>query len=52
MTRIVLDTDVVLSALLWRGIPYRLLDAIRQRPSVQLFSSATLLEEPADVLQA
>jgi predicted nucleic acid-binding protein len=31
--RIVLDTNVVLSALLWRGTPYRLLDAIHQRNS-------------------
>jgi predicted nucleic acid-binding protein len=31
--RIVLDTNVVLSALLWRGTPYRLLDAIQQRNS-------------------
>lgn len=28
--RIVLDTNVVMSALLWRGPPYRLLEAIRQ----------------------
>jgi uncharacterized protein len=48
--RIVLDTNVVLSALLWRGTPYRLLDAIRQRSSTQLYSSATLLEELADIL--
>ncbi len=48
--RIVLDTNVVLSALLWRGTPYRLLDAIRQRSSTQLYSSATLLEKLADVL--
>ncbi len=48
--RIVLDTNVVMSALLWRGTPYRLLAAIQQRPSVQLFSSAALLSELADVL--
>ncbi len=48
--RIVLDTNVVLSALLWRGTPYRLLEAIRQRSDVQLVSSAKLLEELADVL--
>src|SRR5882757_9829253 len=29
--RIVLDTNVVISALLWRGTPYRLLEAIGQR---------------------
>jgi putative PIN family toxin of toxin-antitoxin system len=48
--RIVLDTNVVMSALLWRGTPYRLLDAIQQRSSTQLYSSAALLEELADVL--
>jgi hypothetical protein len=36
--------------LLWRGTPYRLLEAIRQRGDVQLISSAALLEELADVL--
>jgi putative PIN family toxin of toxin-antitoxin system len=48
--RIVLDTNVVLSALLWRGTPYRLLDAIQQRSSMQLYSSTALLEELTDVL--
>lgn len=40
----------MLSALLWRGTPYRLFEAIRQQPDVQLYSSATLLAELADVL--
>jgi len=48
--RIVLDTNVVLSALLWRGTPHHLLAAIAQRPSIQLYSSTALLEELADVL--
>lgn len=48
--RIVLDTNVVMSALLWRGKPYQLLEAIRQRADLQLYSSATLLQELADVL--
>lgn len=48
--RIVLDTNVVLSALLWRGTPYRLLDAIRQRGEARLFSSPALLDELAEVL--
>jgi len=48
--RIVLDTNVALSALLWRGTPYRLLETIGQRSDVQLVSSAVLLEELADVL--
>jgi putative PIN family toxin of toxin-antitoxin system len=48
--RIVLDANVALSALLWRGAPYRLLEAIRRRSDVQLVGSAALLEELADVL--
>lgn len=48
--RIVLDTNVVMSAPLWRGKPYLLLEAIRLRSDVQLYSSATLPEELADVL--
>lgn len=48
--RIVLDTNVVMSALLWRGTPHQLLQAISQQPRIQLFTSAALLEELADVL--
>jgi uncharacterized protein len=48
--RIVLDTNVALSALLWRGKPYLLLEAILQRNDIQLFSSARLVAELADVL--
>lgn len=48
--RIVLDTNVVLSALLWRGTPHHLLVAIDQRQGVQICSSTALLEELADVL--
>ncbi len=48
--RIILDTNVVTSALLWRGIPHQLLQIIRQRSNLQLYSSAALLEELADVL--
>lgn len=48
--RIVLDTNVVLSALLWRGTPYQLLHAIQPRASTQLYSSTALLEELTDVL--
>jgi hypothetical protein len=40
--RIVLDTNVVLSALLWRGTPYRLFDAIRQRGAARIFTSPAL----------
>lgn len=48
--RIVLDTNVALFALLWRGKPYQLLEAIRQRSDIRLFSSPALLAELADVL--
>ena len=48
--RIVLDTNIVLSALLWQGTPHHLLAAIRQQPGVQLYSSTALLEELGDVL--
>lgn len=48
--RVVLDTNVVVSALLWRGTPYRLLVRIAQHPKGNLFSSAALLEELAAVL--
>ncbi len=48
--RLVLDTNVVLSAVLWRGTPHRLLQAIRQGPHLQLVCSAALLEELAAVL--
>lgn len=48
--RIVLDTNVVLSALLWRGNPYQLLTVIREQPQMQVFSSTVLLEELAEVL--
>ncbi|MFZ1623906.1 MAG: putative toxin-antitoxin system toxin component, PIN family [Gammaproteobacteria bacterium] len=48
--RIVLDTNIVISALLWRGAPHELLACLRQHSSVDLFSSSTLLEELAAVL--
>ncbi len=48
--RIVLDTNVVFSALLWRGTPHHLLAAIGQRSSIQIYSSPALLEELAGVL--
>jgi uncharacterized protein len=48
--RIVLDTNVVLSALLWRGTPYQLLTTLRAQSEYQLFSSPVLLEELAGVL--
>ena len=48
--RIVLDTNIVISALLWRGAPYQLLHTISQHTDIQLYSSAVLLEEFTDVL--
>jgi putative PIN family toxin of toxin-antitoxin system len=48
--RIILDTNVVLSALLWRGRPHHLLTIIGTRNDVRLFSSPALLEELAEVL--
>lgn len=48
--RIVLDTNVALSALLWHGTPYRLLQAIRREQGAQLFASAALLTELGEVL--
>lgn len=48
--RVVLDTNVVLSALLWRGTPYHLLGAIRRHPDIRLFTTAPLIEELAKVL--
>jgi putative PIN family toxin of toxin-antitoxin system len=47
--RLVLDTNTVVSALLWEGIPKSLLVAIRDR-SMTLFTSPPLLAELADVL--
>ena len=37
--RLVLDNNVVFSALLWGGTPYRLLDALRHRSDARLYSS-------------
>ncbi len=48
--RLLLDTNVVFSALLWRGAAYELLVTLRDRADVRLFTGATLLAELADVL--
>ena len=49
--RIVLDTNVVLSALLWRGTPYHhLFQAIREAEPIELFTSEVLLEELREIL--
>jgi putative PIN family toxin of toxin-antitoxin system len=48
--RIVLDTNVVFSGLLWTGTPYRLLQRIQAQPGRQIYSSSVLLDELTDVL--
>lgn len=49
--RLVLDTNVVVSALLWRGAPYRLIESIRRQvEAVSVYTSAPMLVELADVL--
>ncbi len=47
--RIVIDTNVVLSGLFWRGAPHALIDHIRAK-KVELATSHTLLEELAEVI--
>jgi putative PIN family toxin of toxin-antitoxin system len=47
--RVVLDTNVVVSALLWGGLPYRLLQAA-VAGDIELFTSPTLVAELGEVL--
>lgn len=47
--RLVVDTNVVVSAFLWQGTPGRLLELAGEK-QVRLFSSRALLDELADVL--
>jgi putative PIN family toxin of toxin-antitoxin system len=48
--RIVLDTNVVLSGLLWHGAPHYLLEAVKQQERIELLTSLALLEELAKIL--
>jgi uncharacterized protein len=48
--RLVLDTNVVVSALLWDGTPRRLLQAARER-QIELVTSAPMLGELTNVLE-
>lgn len=48
--RLVLDTNVILSALLWRGTPHRLPTLILNRPDIRICTSPALIDELADVL--
>jgi putative PIN family toxin of toxin-antitoxin system len=50
MTRTVPDTNIVVSGLLWRGNPRRILDAARDG-IIELCTSPVLLEELEDVLR-
>ena len=47
--RLVLDTNVVASAMLWGGNPKRLLQARREK-RVELFTNVTMLAELTDIL--
>lgn len=47
--RVVLDTNIVVSALIWGGVPHRLLQAA-VAGDILLFTSAVLLDELRDVL--
>lgn len=48
--RIVLDTNVVVSALLWGGTPYRLIEAASVG-AIELYSSPALIAELAEILE-
>lgn len=48
--RWVVDTNVVVSALLWRGTPGRLIELAVEEQAVQLFTSRALLAELAATL--
>lgn len=43
--RLLLDTDVVVAGLLWKGAPRRLLDRAIEGLSVELHSSPVLIDE-------
>jgi len=47
--RVVADTNTVVSGLLWRGAPRKVLDAAR-KGTIELFTSIDLLAELEDVL--
>lgn len=49
MRQIVPDTNIVISGLLWRGNPRRILDAARDG-IIELYTSHVLLDELEDVL--
>lgn len=49
MMRVVADTNIVVSAFLWGGIPREILNAARRR-AILLYTSAALIAELEDVL--
>jgi uncharacterized protein len=49
--RLVLDTNIAVSALLWRGPPRELLDQIIERSGIELYSSPLLISELSEVLR-
>jgi uncharacterized protein len=49
--RLVLDTNIVVAALLWSGTPRRLLDQAIDDETLTLYSSPTLIDELAHTLQ-
>lgn len=48
--RLVLDTNIVVSALLWRGAPFRLLRLSSEQGAITLFTSEPLLDELRNTL--
>ena len=48
--RLVLDTNTIVSGLLWKGPPHAVLMAARERNDILLYSSPRLLAELANVL--
>ena len=48
--RLVLDTNTVISGLLWKGLPHQLLAVAGERRDITLHTSPKLLAELADVL--
>ncbi len=48
--RLVLDTNTIVSGLLWKGPPHAVLMAARERNDISLYSSPRLLAELANVL--
>ncbi|MBX7229850.1 MAG: putative toxin-antitoxin system toxin component, PIN family [Burkholderiaceae bacterium] len=48
--RLVFDTNIVMSGLLWRGTPHQLFILAKENRALQLVTSLPLLDELADVI--